>query len=54
MCVATLKLEKQNRNLNFISLYAPTLEISEKDENIREEFYGVLNNTLNGINRRDM
>ena len=25
-----------------------------KDENIREEFSGALNNTVNGINRRDM
>ena len=53
-CVAAIKLEKQNRNLKFISTYAPTLEVSEKDENIREEFYGALNNTVNGINRRDM
>ena len=30
------------------------LEVSEKDGNIREEFYGALNNTVNGINRRDM
>ena len=54
MCVATIKLEKQSRNLKFISTYTPTLEVSEKDENIREEFNGALNNTVNGINRRDM
>ena len=48
------KQEKQNGNLKLILTYAPTLEVSEKDENIREEFYGVLNNTVNGINRRDM
>ena len=53
-CVATFKLEKQNRNLKPISKYAPTLEVSEKDENIGEEFYGALNNKVNGINRRDI
>ena len=54
-CVATIKLEKHNRNLlKFISTYAPTLEVCEKDENIREEFYGALNNTVNGIIRREM
>ena len=37
--VPTIKLQKQNRNLRFISTYAPTLEVSEKDENIREELY---------------
>ena len=52
--VATIKLEKQNRNLKVIYTYAPTLEISEKDENMREEFYWSLNNTVNGINKRDM
>ena len=52
--MARIKLEKHNRNLKFISRYAPTLGVSEKDENIREEFYGALNNKVNGINRRDM
>ena len=52
--VATIKLGKQIRNLKFISTYAPTLEVSENDENIREEFYGALNNTVNEINRRDL
>ena len=51
-CVTTIKLEKHSRNLKFISTYAPTLEVSEKDENIREEFYGALSNTVNGINKR--
>ena len=54
ICVPTIQLEKQNKNLKFISTYAPTLEGGEKDENIREEFYGALDNTVNGINRRDM
>ena len=40
MCVATIKLKKQIRNLWFISTHALTLEVSEKDENIREEFMG--------------
>ena len=53
-CAAALKLEKQNINLMFLSTYVPTLEVSEKDEYIREEFYGALNNTVNGINRRGM
>ena len=53
ICVVTIKLEKHNKNLKFISTYAPTLEVSEKDENIRE-FYGALNNRVNGINRRDI
>ena len=53
-CVAIIKLEKQIRNLKFISTHAPTLEVSEKEENIRKEFYGALNNTVNGINRGDM
>ena len=46
-----IKLEKQNRNVKFISTYAPALEVSEKDENIKEEFYGPLNTTVKGINR---
>ena len=54
ICVATIKLEKHNRNLKFIFAYGPSPEVSEEDENIREEFYGALNNTVNGINRRDM
>ena len=54
ICVATIKLEKQNRNLKFLSTYAPTLEVSEKDENISEEFSGNFNNIVNGINGRDM
>ena len=54
MCVVTIKFEKQNRNLMFISTYAPTLKVTEKDKNIREEFYGALTNTVNGINGRDM
>ena len=54
VCVATIKLEKYNRNFKFISTYAPALEVSEKDENIREEFYGAINNTGNGISRRNM
>ena len=32
ICVASIKLEKQNRNLKFISTCAPTLEVSEKDD----------------------
>ena len=31
-CVATIKIEKQNRNLKFISTYTSPLEVSEKDE----------------------
>ena len=52
--VPTIKLEKYNINLKFISTYAPTLEVSEKNENIREEFYAALTNTVNGISRREM
>ena len=30
MCVDTIKLEKQDRNLKFISVYGPTLKVSER------------------------
>ncbi len=39
ICVATIKLEREKRDLKFISAYAPTLETCEKNEDISEEFY---------------
>ena len=36
------------------STCASTLHVSEKDENIKEEFYGALINKENGINKKDM
>ena len=32
-------------------MYASTLEVREKDENIRELFFGAINNTVNETNR---
>ncbi len=54
VCMATIRLEKDKRNLNFISTYAPTLEVSEKNENIRKEYYRSLNDTIRNISNRSM
>ena len=54
ICKATIKLENENRNLVFISAYAPTLEVSEKNKNIRDRFYQDLNNSVNEVNNRDL
>ena len=53
-CMATIKLEKEKRNLSFISTYAHTLVVSEKEPNKREEYYRSLDNTVKSINKRNM
>ena len=40
ICEATIKLEKENRNLKFISMYAPILEVSEKMNISEKNFMG--------------
>ena len=40
ICVTTIKLEKQNRNLKFIFTHAPRLEVSERDEISEKKFIG--------------
>ena len=40
-CIATVKLEKQNRIHNFISIYTPTLGSPWKVENIRKNLWGA-------------
>jgi exonuclease III len=56
ICMATIKLEgKDNqRKLIFISTYAPTLEVSEKNPKIREDYYEDLENTISQISERDI
>ncbi len=54
ICVATISLEKERRNLSFISTYAPTLDVSEKHEEIREQYYQDLEKAVRDINNRNM
>ena len=53
-CMATVKMEKEQRSLNFIVTYAPTLEASEKNEEIREEYYRILDETIRNISKRNL
>ena len=53
-CMATIWLEGQRRKLHFISTYAPTLQVSEKHENIREEYYSDLSKAMKEIKNRNM
>ena len=39
---------------NFFSTYAPTLEVSEKDNKIRDEYYAALDDTIKKVNNRDI
>lgn len=53
-CEAIIQLEsgKNSKKLNFISTYAPTLEVSEKDENQREEHYKTLEDEVKGFSKK--
>eukprot|EP00794_Sanderia_malayensis_P004055 gene4055-4606_t len=59
ICKATIKLKGQNenenhRNLIFISSYAPTLDVSEKNPKIREDFYEELESVIKEVSKRDI
>ena len=51
-CKVTFKLQK--RKVIFISTYAPTLEVSEKENNIRDEYYAALDDTITKVNNKDI
>ena len=44
----------RNQKLNLINVYAPTLEVSEKNPEIRDEFYSDISSVLNTISARDI
>ena len=52
ICKLTAELEGE-RNLTFISAYAPTLPESKKSPEVREDFYNVLDSVINKVNKRD-
>lgn len=52
ICQANIKLK--HCRLVIISVYAPTLEVSEKKPELREEFYAQLHATLKNISKRDL
>ena len=56
VCTATIKLEGETnqKKVIFISSYAPTLEVSEKNPKIRDDYYEDLERTINSVNKRDM
>ncbi len=54
ICKATFSLEGEERDIIFISTYAPNLEVSEKDPNIRKEYYRALSDTIRNVNNRNM
>ena len=56
ICTATIKLEGETnqKKVVFISTYAPTLEVSEKNPKIRDDYYEDLERTINSINKRNI
>ena len=56
ICTAKIKIEDPNnqRNIVFISSYAPTLEVSEKSPKTKEEYYEELESVINTVNCRDI
>ena len=52
ICSAKIKLAK--RNLIVISVYALTLQISEQNPDLREEFYEKLDRAISRVGRRNM
>lgn len=57
ICMATIKIEdtgNNHRKLVFISSYAPTLEVSEKNPKEREEFYNELERVIEDVSKRNI
>lgn len=56
ICEAIVKIgeNRSERKLHFFSVYAPTLEQSEKQTDLRENFYDSLQDRLREIKNRDL
>eukprot|EP00794_Sanderia_malayensis_P010172 gene10172-11213_t len=54
ICLAKIPLNDVNKKIIFISTYAPTLEVSEKDPNIREKYYKELDDVIRKVSRRNI
>ena len=52
--ICTAKIQLKEHSLHFISAYAHTLDKSEKEPNIREEFYEALEATIEKTAKRDL
>ena len=52
--ICTAKIKLKEHNLVFISAYAHTLEKSEKEPNLREEFYEALESIIEKTAKRDL
>ena len=52
--ICTAKIQLKDHNLLFISAYAHTLEKSEKEPNLREEFYEALEAVIEKAAKRDL
>lgn len=51
MC--TMEMERPKRKITMICAYAPTLPVSEKQPQIREDFYNELESLINSISGRN-
>ena len=52
ICTCSIKLK--DRNLIAVSAYAPTLDISKKNPELRDDFYEKLGNVITKVNKRDI
>ena len=57
ICKVTIKMcvkDNKTRDVTFMSTYAPTLSNSEKNPEIREHYYDMLDTSISSVNSRNL